>query len=161
MIRIEEIPKGEMEQFWILHWEYLNRDVFDANDSSEDRAYFQSAAYRNAIEGLMEREPDKIRPAYFFEENARVGCAQYITYKSEDGKCFILDFWVFPEHRGNGAGHRCFEALSRSAKEEGARYFAINCTGERARSFWQSLGFVDDGVDEYGDPLMKRVDPRA
>lgn len=157
MVGIEEIPKKDIDAFWALHWEYLNRDVFDADDTEEDRAYFLSEAYRGTIARFMDRVHDKIHLVYFIREGVRIGCAQYITYKSEDGKCFILDFWVFPEYRGNGTGHRCFEALFQYTKEDGAAYFAINAAGERARNFWKSLGFEDDGVDEYGDPLMKKV----
>jgi len=157
MIRIEEIPKKDVDVFWALHWEYLNRDVFGADDTEEDRTYFQSGDYRGTIERFMDRTPDKVHLVYFDEEGVRIGCAQYIIYKSEDGKCFILDFWVFPEFRGNGAGHRCFDALMRYAKEDGAAYFEINTASERARNFWISLGFEDDGADEYGAPLMKMV----
>lgn len=157
MITIEEIPKKDVDVFWTLHWDYLNRDIFGADDTEEDRAYFLSEAYRGTIERFMDRTPDKMHLVYFVRAGVRIGCAQYITYKSEDGKCFILDFWVFPEFRGNGAGRRCFEALSRYAREDRAAYFGINVSGERARNFWKSLGFEDDGVDEHGDPLMKRA----
>ncbi len=157
MIGIEEIQKKDIDAFWALHWEYLNRDVFDADDTEEDRAYFLSEAYRGTIAWFMDRIHDKIHLAYFVRDGVRIGCAQYVTYKSEDGKCFILDFWVFPEYRGNGTGHRCFEAFSQYAKEDGAVYFAINIAGERAHNFWKSLGFEDDGIDEHGAPLMKKV----
>ncbi len=157
MITIEEIPKEDVSAYWALHWEYLNRDIFGPDDTQEDRAHFLSEDYRGTIEQFMDRMPDKVHIVYFVREGDRIGCAQYITYKSEDGKCFVLDFWVFPGYRGNGTGHRCFEALSRYAREDGAAYIEINAESERARSFWQSLGFEDDGVDEYGAPLMKKV----
>lgn len=157
MIRIEEIPKKDVNTFWELHWEYLNRDLFDDTFSQEDREYFQSDEYRKSIERFLEREPDRVHMVYFTEGEERVGCAQYIIYKSEDNKCLVMDFWVFPEYRGNGMGHRCFEALMAYTKEDSAAYYSINCSGEQAKKFWMSLGFVDDGVDEYGEPLMKRA----
>jgi len=157
MIRIEEIPKKDVETFWALHWEYLNRDVFDPTFSEEDRAYFQSDAYRKTIESFLDGDPDRVHMVYFKDGEKRVGCAQYIIYKSEDHKCLVLDFWVFPEFRGNGMGHRCFEALMEYTKADDAAYYSINCSDERAKRFWMSLGFVDDVVEEYGDPLMKRV----
>lgn len=157
MITIEEISKENIGVFWALHWEYLNRDIFGPNDAEDDKAYFLSEDYRGRIELFMDRMPDKAHLVYFIRRGLRIGCAQYITYKSEDGKCFILDFWVFPEYRGNGTGHLCFEELLRYAKEDCAAYFEINTASERARRFWQSLGFEDDGIDEYGDPLMKKL----
>jgi ribosomal protein S18 acetylase RimI-like enzyme len=92
---------------------------------------------------------------YFIRDGVRVGAAQYNTYQSEDGKCFVLDFWVFPEFRGNGTGHYCFEALRRYTAADGALYYEINCDRENAQRFWKSLGFTDCGVDEYDMPLMQ------
>ena len=91
---------------------------------------------------------------YFVENGIRVGAAQYCTYRSEDGKCFILDFWVFPEFRGLRMGHKCFEALEGYTKADGAVYFEINVEKENAARFWASLGFRDNGVDEWGMKLM-------
>lgn len=68
----------------------------------------------------------------------------------------ILDYWVFPEFRGGGTGHRCFEALEGYTKADGAVYYELNCTRENAHRFWISLGFVDHGVDEFEMPLMIR-----
>ena len=59
----------------------------------------------------MERPTDKHHMVYFVRDGKKIGAAQYNTYQSEDGKCFMLDFWVFPEYRGNGPGHACFEAF--------------------------------------------------
>ena len=86
----------------------------------------------------------------------RIGAAQYNTYQNEDGKCFVLDLWVFPQFRGNGTGHRCFEALERYTKLDGAVYYELNSTKENAIRFWKSLGFVENGVDEYEMPVMVR-----
>lgn len=90
-------------------------------------------------------------------DGACIGYAQYLTYKSEDGKCFILDFWLLPAYRGEGAGRSCFLALAARAEADGARYYEINVSNERNRHFWQGLGFTDDGKDEWGMPLMKRL----
>ena len=157
MIVLEEIPRSRASEFWPLHWEYLNRDIFGYGFPEEDRAYFQSEDYRSVLERFMDRVPDRHHMVYFVRDGIRIGCTQYIIYKSEDGKCLILDFWVFPEYRGNGTGHACFEALARCAEADGAAWYQINCDRENARRFWISLGFADDGIDEYGDPLMKKT----
>ena len=80
----------------------------------------------------------------------------HIFYAAFHGKCFILDYWVFPEFRGGGTGHRCFEALEAYTKADGAVYYELNCTRENAHRFWRSLGFTDNGLDEYDMALMVR-----
>lgn len=41
------------------------------------------------------------------------------------------------------------------AKEHGARYAELNYGGdERRLRFWKRVGFVENGVDEWGEPLM-------
>lgn len=152
MIVIEEISVDRIEDFWKIHYEYLLRDEIITDE--EDEEYFQSEEYRGIIKMHMLREKDKHHMIYFVENEKRIGAAQYNTYQSEEGKCFILDFWVFPEYRGNGMGHRCFETLERYTKEDGALYYEINCEKENAHRFWLSNGFVDAGVDEYEMRVM-------
>ena len=102
----------------------------------------------------MLRTPDTLHMVYFVRDGVRIGASQYCTFKSEDGKCFILDFWVFPEYRGNGTGHECAQLFFEYTKNDGALYYALNYAKEDSRRFWLSLGFVDNGIDEYGSPLM-------
>ena len=153
-IRIEEIPANKMEEFWEQHLRYLVDDGIIGGE--EDKAYFSGSEYREVILAHMERPVDTHHAVWFLRDGVRIGAAQYCTYKSEDGKCFVLDFWVFPEFRGGGTGHRCFEALENHTKADGASYYEINCEKENAHRFWESLGFRDNGVDEYDMPLMVR-----
>lgn len=154
MIKIEEIPVERIDEFWEKHIKYLIDDNIITDE--EDIKYFSGPEYREAIRSFMFREIDKHHLIYFVQNGERIGAAQYTTFKSEDGKCFILDFWVFPEYRGGGTGHRCFEALERYTKEDGAVYYEINCEKEDSVRFWKSLGFVENGKDEYGTPLFIR-----
>lgn len=153
-ILIKEIPVDHINEFWEVHIRYLVDDGIVTDD--EDIQYFQSSEYRDIIKAHMLRPVDKHHMVYFIRDGLRIGAAQYNTYQSEDGKCFILDFWVFPEYRGGGTGHQCFEALLRYTKHDGARYYEINCARENAYRFWKSLGFADYGVDEDGMPVMVR-----
>lgn len=160
MIIIKEISKDNIEEYWTLHWEYLNRDIFPyetlvAESDSEDREYFRSEQYRGTMEKYMDREPDKAHFIYFYQDDMRIGGAQYVTYKSEDGKCFLMDYWVFPEYRGNGTGHRCYSSLRDYVKKDSATYIEINVSNEQNHRFWSGIGFVDDGFDEWGAPLMR------
>lgn len=152
MITIEEIPAERAGEFWSIQFGYLVDDGI--LETEEEKAYFSSRTYRGHIERLMRREPDRLHMVYFVREGTRIGACQYCTFKSEDGKCFILDFWVFPAHRGDGTGRACFEALGAYTQADGADYYALNYAKEDSRRFWLSNGFVDDGADEYGSPLM-------
>lgn len=151
-VTIEEIPVERIDDFWKVHYEYLIRDGIVTDE--EDKEYFQGQEYRGIIRSHMLREKDRHHMVYFLRNQVRIGAAQYNTYQSEDGKCFILDFWVFPEYRGNGTGHQCFKALEEYTKKDGALYYELNCHRENARRFWKDNGFVDQGVDEYDMPLM-------
>ena len=152
MIKIEEIPVENIDDFWKIHFEYLIRD--EIIDSDEDKEYFQGEEYRGIIKSHMVRNKDKHHMVYFKKDEKCIGSSHYNTYQSEDGKCLILDFWVFPEYRGNGTGHKCFKALEEYTKKDGAIYYEINCSKENAHRFWLNNGFIDNGLDEYDMPLM-------
>ena len=154
MIRIEEIPPERADEFWKIHIKYLVDDGIVTD--KEEVEYFSGGEYRGVIEAHMLRETDRHHMAYFTDGEKRVGAAQYCTYQSEDGKCFILDYWVFPEFRGGGMGHRCFEALKAYTEADGAAYYELNSVKENSIRFWKSLGFVENGEDEYGLPLFVR-----
>lgn len=121
---------------------------------AEDIAYFTGKEYRGILENHMIRSTDKQHMVYFCRDGERIGAASYCTYQSEDGKCFILDYWVFPQFRGNGTGHRCFEALEQYTKADGAQYYELNSTKENSIRFWKSMGFVENGKDEYDMLLL-------
>ena len=154
MIIIEEIPVEKIEDFWQIHYAYLNDDGIITDE--EDKEYFQSEEYRGIIKAHMQREIDRHHMVYFVENGIHVGAAQYNTYQSEDGKCFILDFWVFPEYRGNGTGHACFEVLEEYTRADGAMYYELNSEKEASIRFWKSLGFVETGVDEWDMKVFRK-----
>ena len=147
MIRIEEIPVERIDEFWNIHIKYLVDDEIITDQ--EDIDYFKGEEYRGILKNHMVRDIDKQHMVYFVQGEQRIGAASYCTYQSEDGKCFILDYWVFPEYRGNGTGHKCFEALEQYTKMDGAKYYELNSTKENSIRFWKSLGFVENGKDEY------------
>ena len=120
----------------------------------EDIDYFKGEEYREILKNHMLREVDKHHMVYFIQDEQKIGAASYCTYQSEDGKCFILDYWVFPQYRGNGTGHKCFEALEQYTKMDGAKYYELNSTKENSIRFWKSLGFVENGKDEYDMLLL-------
>ena len=152
MIGIEEITVEQLNEFWDLHIGYLTADGIISDE--EDIDYFTGDEYRGIIRDMMLRDRDKHHIVYFCRDGERIGAASYCTYQSEDGKCFILDFWVFPEFRGGGTGHECFAALEQYTKADGAVYYEINSTKEDSIRFWKSMGFTENGFDEYDVPLF-------
>lgn len=152
MIRIEEIPVERIDEFWDIHIRYLIDDEIITDE--EDIDYFKGDEYRGILKNHMIREVDKHHMVYLVRDEQRIGAASYCTYHSEEGKCFILDYWVFPEYRGNGTGHKCFEVLERYTQMDGAKYYEINSTKEGSIRFWKSLGFVENGKDEYDMLLL-------
>ena len=51
-------------------------------------------------------------------------------------------------------GHRCFEAFEKYARLDGAEYYELNAEKENSIRFWKSLGFVENGKDEYDMLLL-------
>ena len=147
MISIEEIPIEKIDEFWDIHIKYLVDDGIISDE--EDIAYFTGEEYRGILEDHMTRSTDKQHMVYFCRDGKRIGAASYCTYQSEDGKCFILDYWIFPQFRGNGTGHRCFTALEQYTKADGAKYYELNSMKEDSIRFWKSIGFAENGKDEY------------
>lgn len=151
-ITLEEIPFAGRQAFWDAHIRYLVEDGIISED--EDIAYFSGSDYRDAIAKLLQRAPDRLHMLYFVEKSERIGAMQYVTYHSEDGKSVLMDFWLFPPHRNQGKGHICYALWEARAIAEGATCCQLNCERENALRFWYSLGYRDDGADEYG---MKRL----
>ncbi len=156
MLKIEEIPVERVDEFWNIQFKYLVDDGMIL--TKEEKEYYQSSEYRDILESYMLRSPDTLHMVYFVQDGVRIGASQYCIYKSEDRKCFILDFWIFPEFRGDGMGHRCFKKFEEYTKSDGAAYYALNYAKEDSRRFWLSNGFVDNGLDEYGSPVMIKQD---
>ena len=156
MIGIKEIRPEELPAFWDAHIRYLVDDGIISDE--EDVAYFSGDEYRCVIEAHMQRDRDRHHLVYFVRGGERIGAASYCTYESEGGKCFLLDFWVFPAFRGNGTGHRCFEALEQYTKADGASYYVLNSEKEASVRFWKSHGFKENGTDEYDMPVFIRTE---
>ncbi len=154
MITIEEISIDNIQEFWNMHIRYLIDDGIITDE--EDIAYFQGREYRGILEEHMVRDTDRQHMIRFIQNGEAIGAASYCTYQSEDGKCFILDFWVYPPYRGNGTGHRCFRALEQYTKADGAEYYELNSVKEDSVRFWRSLGFAESGRDEYDMPLFTK-----
>lgn len=153
----EALTEQDTAFFWEQLHAYHKRDIFpDPND--EDREYFlDDTQYRAAIEALHERPYDRCQYLLFCCSDTVIGFALAAIYHTEDGKCFLLEFCVLPEFRGNGTGTCCAEAFFAWAYAGGARYFEINCDTAQRQRFWKRLGFQMNGYDEWGVSLMRMI----
>ena len=149
----EAISADDICAFWAQLRAYFARDVFpDPND--ENRAYFlENPAYSANIQALHERAENCLRYLFFVRNGIEIGFAMATVFDSEDGKCFIMEFCVYPEFRG-GTGTACANALLEWSKTVGAKYWELNCSDERRIRFWKRIGFMQSGLDEWGEPLM-------
>lgn len=146
--------RQEVSFFWEKLREYQERDIFPDLEE-EDKEYFRSEEYAGEIQKLHERAQNHCFYLIFQREGEDIGIAMPVLYDQEDGKCFLLEFCVFPEFRGNGTGQSCAEAFLAWASERGAAYVELNFGGlERRSRFWKRAGFLPNGRDEWGEPLM-------
>lgn len=150
----EAVTDKDIEKFWDELHIYFKRDIFPEPEN-EDRDYFLGEEYRDTMTSIHDREHDRAGFLFFSLGKEDIGFALPVIFTSEDGKCFIMEFCVLPEFRGSGSGKACARALMDWAGERGADYFELNSGGNSRRErFWGSLGFIKNGHDEWGEPLM-------
>ena len=150
----EALNERDIDAFWEQLHIYLKRDIIP-DPEDEDRAYFLGEDYRAGIQKAHDRLDDRSHYLFFYRDGKNIGIAMPVIYNTEDEKCLIMEFCVYPEYRGNGTGRQCAGELLKWARQKGAAYAELNCGGdERRPRFWKSVGFVPNGVDQWGEPLM-------
>lgn len=143
----ECIEMTEQERFWKYLKEYFVRDIaFGESDCLEE--------YRQNITALHDRAENPVHYLVFRQNGQEIGFALTVIYQTEDGKQFILEFCVFPEFRGGGTGKRCAAALLSWGRENGAKFAELNAEEDARQRFWTYMGFVPNGRDQWGQPLM-------
>lgn len=151
----EAITENDVATFWEQLRIYFKRDIFP-DPEDEGREYFLSdSEYRVHMQKIHDRPQDRCRYLFFQRDGEDIGFAMPVIFTSEDGKCFIMEYCVYPEFRGNGTGRECARVLLDWARENGALYAELNFgSNDRRLHFWESVGFIKNGVDEWGEPLM-------
>ena len=151
----EAATEQDIAVFWQQLRIYFIRDIFP-NPEGEDREDFLSdTEYRADMQKIQDRPQDRCHYLFFHRNGQDIGFAMPVIFNTEDGKCFIMEYCVYPEFRGSGTGKACAAVLIDWARENGALYAELNYgSNERRFRFWESLGFVENGVDEWGEPLM-------
>ena len=147
----EAVTKNDVAAFREQLHAYQKRDIFMDSDKEE----LLGSEYHDQMIKIHGRSQDRCFFLFFHRGGRDIGFAMPVIFDTEDGRCFIMAFCVYPEFRGSGTGKACAGTLLDWAKEHGARYAELNYGGkERRRHFWESVGFVENGADEWGDPLM-------
>ena len=150
----EAVTPDEVARFWEQLHAYHRRDIFpDPADEALDY-FLDDTRYRAAVQRVHDRAQDRCYYLFFFREGREIGLALPALFLSEDGKCFLMEFCVYPAFRGGGTGTACAKALWDWARQNGAQYAELNCADARRRRFWGRAGFVENGADEWGEPLM-------
>lgn len=150
----EATSPEDVERYWDEMALYFERDM-QITPEDEDYDYFLGGQQRLDVEEIRERDKDRCSYIFFCRDGVDIGFALPVIYASEDGKCLVAEFCVLPEYRGGGTGTACAKALLCWAAENGAAYVELNNSGDARRErFWQRLGFVPNGTDEWGNPLM-------
>ena len=150
----EAITETDVAVFWEQLHTYHKRDIFP-DPNSEDLEYFLGSEYYDHMMKIHSRPQDRCHFLFFHRDGQDIGFAMPVIYTTEDGKCFIMEYCVYPEFRGNGTGQECAGVLLDWAKENGALYAELNHgSNERRRHFWETVGFIENGADEWGEPLM-------
>lgn len=155
--------KEEVEFFWGKRDQYMKEDIIPnctlgSPLDEEVKKWFFSREYKDHIMNLFNRNQDQLNILLFRKNNEYVGFCVYVTYISEDGKCFIVDYCIDFNYRDQGLGKQFFYLLKDQVIAEGAKYFALNLSNENNRRFWKSLGFEKAYTDEYGeDVYLNRI----
>ena len=152
----EAITGSEIARFFEKLHSYHRRDIFPEIEQAEDLAYFLSDEYLSQLKTLHRRQENRLHFLFFERGGQDIGFTMPVIYGSEDDKCFIMEFCVYPEFRGSSTGHACGEALLSWARERRASYFELNCDTAPRERFWGRLGFLPNGCDEWNIPLMLR-----
>ena len=150
----EAITETDVACFWEQLHIYHKRDIFP-NPDDENLEYFLGSEYQDYMMKIHGRPQDRCYFLFFHRDGQDIGFAMPVIYTTEDGKCFIMEFCVYPEFRGNGTGKECARVLLNWAREHGALYAELNYGSDQRREhFWQCVGFTKNGADEWGEPLM-------
>ena len=150
----EAIRSTDVAVFWEQLHTYHKRDIFP-DPNSEDLSYFLGSEYYDHMMKIHSRPQDRCYFLFFHRDGQDIGFAMPMIYTTEDGKCFIMEFCVYPEFRGNGTGKECARVLLDWAKESSALYAELNHgSNQRRRHFWETVGFIENGADEWGEVLM-------
>ena len=135
----EAVTESDVAAFWEQLHIYHKRDIFPDPDS-EDLEYFLGPEYYDHMMKIHSRPLDRCYFLFFHRDGQDIGFALPVIFTSEDGKCFIMEYCVYPEFRGNGAGKECARVLLDWCKENGLASLTV-CCAPCDEGMYRALGF--------------------
>lgn len=150
----EAITEQDLTFFWEQVCIYHKQDIFSNPEDQDKRYFLEDAQNRANPERIGSQEQDRLYCLLFYRGEQKIGFALSVIHHAEDGSCFLMEFCIFPEFRGNGTSSQCARELIAWAHEKEAQYLEIHCSTTRQQRFWQQFGFVLNGANERGVPLM-------
>lgn len=133
---------------------YHKRDIF-SNLNDHDKEYFlDNAHYQTNLENIRSKNKGHCYSLLFYLDDQKIGFALPVFYHQDYKRCFLMEFHVFSEFCENGMDSQCARELIAWINEKGTKYLEINCDTTQQQRFWQNFGFILNGVDELGVPLM-------
>lgn len=137
----EAITGSEIARFFEKLHSYHRRDIFPEIEQAEDLAYFLSDEYLSQLKSLHRRQENRLHFLFFERGGQDIGFTMPVIYGSEDGKCFIMEFCVYPEFREavqvTPAARRC--SLGRA--NAGQATLSSTATPRRASASGADLAF--------------------
>jgi len=111
-----------------------------------DRLEFDAARARRALGGLI--ADDRVGRAFLIQEGD--GVVGYVVLTFQYGlevggrETFVDELFIKEPHRGRGLGRRTFEFLDQFCRQNRilAIHLAVELPNERARRFYESVGFA-------------------
>ena len=111
----EAVTENDAAAFWEQLHAYRKRDIFTDSDK-EDLEYFLGQAYRDHMMKINGRPQDRCFFLFFHRGGQDIGFAMPVIFTTEDGKCFIMEFCVYP-----GSGQRHGKSVCSSASGLGKK----------------------------------------
>lgn len=149
LVRVEK--RADLQEFWLMFGPYIHELI----DDEEDLEYFLGDEYRATVEGLMTRAGAPLNILFMLDAGEVTGFLTYIQYESEK-KCFILEYCVLPEFRGEGRGqraYRLFEEMIGGSSD----FFELTPGNSDAEGFWLRQGYAPaEGRDEDGKRYYRK-----
>ena len=100
----EAITEADIAVFWGQLHTYHMRDIFPDSENENRKHFLDDTEYRAQIQRVHDRQQDRCYYLFFHRDGQDIGFALPAIFTSEDGKCFILEFCIFPAFRGGGTG---------------------------------------------------------
>lgn len=93
----EAISEADTAAFWEQLHSYHKRDIFPDPEDENLKHFLSDTEYRVQIEHVHNRLQDRCYYLFFERNGQDIGFTLPAIFTSEDGKCFILEFCIFPE----------------------------------------------------------------